>query len=576
MNRLKILGFLILFISISTPLYAQGDAILDYVSDIRVNIDTTTEISEKITFQPSSEVERHGLEWTYPYIYSVNLFRKPTELFINNVRYYPVENPKAITTNNYSRTDSNGWATLRIGSAHILISTPHVYEIDYTLKYTGISYFDSHDEFYLNIIGPGWSLPIYKASATITMPKDIAEVICYTGIEGSKEQYCEYEITGNVLSVKTTSMLDPYEGYTIAIKQPKGTFEDTRKEQRKEFLISNIGILTPIPVGIFLFAFLKKKMSSKKITVIPRYKAPRNLDVLSSAILIKNAGMFNGKYISSLLIECAIKGYFTIKEYKKRKFELVGSDVDFGSEPKHIQDLLKAIFIHGTTVRLEQLTNFYYNSTNAFSDSKKYLYELEYFSKSKKKVKTILTVIAILLATFSIALITISIMFSSLGTAIGVILSLILLIIFISKMDLKSELGNEVYHQLLGLKMYIQTAEVDRIKFHNNPDKYKERFEKLLPYAMIFGLEKKWAKLFEDIYTTSPTWYEGMNTNFSSIYFANSMNNFNRSFISSTAPVNNYSSSGGFRSSGWSSGGSGFGGGGSSGGGGGGSGGGGW
>ena len=71
MNRLKILGCLILFISISTPLYAQGDAILDYVSDIRVNIDTTTEISEKITFQPSSEVERHGLEWTYPYIYSV-------------------------------------------------------------------------------------------------------------------------------------------------------------------------------------------------------------------------------------------------------------------------------------------------------------------------------------------------------------------------------------------------------------------------------------------------------------------------------------------------------------------------
>ncbi len=124
--------------------------------------------------------------------------------------------------------------------------------------------------------------------------------------------------------------------------------------------------------------------------------------------------------------------------------------------------------------------------------------------------------------------------------------------------------------------MYIKTAEVERIKFHNDPEKYKEVFEKLLPYAMIFGLEKKWGELFKDIYTTPPTWYQGMNTNFNTIYFTNSINNFNRSFTSSTAPVNNYGSSGGFRSSGWSSGGSGFGGGGSSGGGGGGSGGGGW
>ena len=576
MNRLKIFLFALLYLTISAPLYAQGDAVLDYVSDIKVDVDTTTDIFEKITFQPSTEVERHGLEWTYPYIYSVKLFRRPTELNINSVRYYPLDNPNLITTNNYSRTDSNGWANLRIGSANILISTPHVYEIDYYLKYTGISYFDTHDEFYLNIIGPGWNLPIYKASATIIMPKDITEAVCYTGIDGSKEQYCEYEIKGNVLTVKTTSMLDPYEGYTIAIKQPKGTFVDTRKEQRNDFILSNLGILIPIPVGIFLFAFLKRKMSNKKLTVIPQYTPPTNLDVLSSAILLKSGGMFNPKYISALLIECAIKGYFTIKEYKKRKFELVSSDADFSSEPKHIRDLLTAIFIHGTTVRLSQLTNFYYNSNNAYSESKKYLSELEHFSSKKKKIKNIFTIITIISGMSLMFFTPVSIAFSSIGTAIGIIVSLILLIIFIAKMDVKSVAGNEIYHQLLGLKMYIKTAEVERIKFHNNPDRYKEVFEKLLPYAMIFGLEKKWGELFKDIYTTSPTWYEGMNSDFSTIYFANSMINFNRNFTTSTTPASSYGRSGGFRSSGWSSGGSGFGGGGSSGGGGGGSGGGGW
>lgn len=575
MNRLKLLLFVLLFLCISTPLYAQGDAILDYVSDIKVNVDNTTDIFEKITFQPSSEVERHGLEWTYPYVYSVKLFRRPTELKINSVVYYPLDNPSLKTHNNYTREDSNGWANLRIGYPNILINTNHVYEIDYTLKYTGISYFDTYEELYLNIIGPGWIMPIYKASATITMPKDITEAICYTGSDGSKEQFCEFTISGNTLTVKPTSMLDPNEGYTIAIKQPKGTFEDTRKEQRSAFILSNIGIFLPIPVGLFLFAFLKRKMSNKKLTIIPQYNPPANLDVLSSSVLVEN-GWFNPKYVSALLIECAIKGYFTIREYKKRKFELVGSDVDFSSEPKHIQDLLTAIFVYGTTVPLNKLTNFYYSSNLAFKDAKEHLSKLEYFSPKKKKIKTIFSVLALFLVFLSVPIITFSILYSFVGTAIGFVISLIFLAIFLTKMDIKSDSGNEIYHQLLGLKMYIKTAEVEKIKFHNDPDKYKEVFEKLLPYAMIFGLEKKWGALFNDIYTSSPTWYEGVNTNFSSIYFADSMSKFSNSFANYTSPSNSYGSSGGYRSSDWSSGGSGFGGGGSSGGGGGGSGGGGW
>jgi uncharacterized membrane protein len=133
-----------------------------------------------------------------------------------------------------------------------------------------------------------------------------------------------------------------------------------------------------------------------------------------------------------------------------------------------------------------------------------------------------------------------------------------------------------MYHFLLGLKMYINTAEKERINFHSDPKKYTDIFETLLPYAMIFGLEKQWAKQFEDIYTQPPTWYEGNINTFNTAYFVNSINSFNRDIVSKSAPPSsNYSSSGGYRSGGWSSGGSGFSGG-SSGGGGGGSGGGGW
>ena len=36
-----------------------------------------------------------------------------------------------------------------------------------------------------------------------------------------------------------------------------------------------------------------------------------------------------------------------------------------------------------------------------------------------------------------------------------------------------------------------------------------EMFERFLPFAMALGVEKKWAKAFEGIYTEPPDWYRG-------------------------------------------------------------------
>jgi uncharacterized membrane protein len=49
-------------------------------------------------------------------------------------------------------------------------------------------------------------------------------------------------------------------------------------------------------------------------------------------------------------------------------------------------------------------------------------------------------------------------------------------------------------------------------------------FEKLLPFAVAFGVEKVWAKRFETISMTQPDWYVGTNSGtFNSIVFTNSL-----------------------------------------------------
>ena len=581
---MKRLNVLLLFLSIfllGSPTFAQsGDAILEFRSDINVHSTAEIDIVETITFQPSSFEERHGLEWSIPYVYDVGAFRRPTELEINSVEYYPVDSPSQITTNLYSRYDENGWATLRIGSANILITQPHVYIIDYTLKYTGISYFKTHDELYLNIIGPGWKLPIDNASATVTMPTEISEAVCYTGPDGSEQKECTFEINNNVLTVRPNDTLPPLNGYTIALKQPVGTFENTTKEQARLIILANIGILLPIPVAIILFVFLKKYRKGEPKTVIPQYNAPAGFDVLSSGILYKDSNSLRSKYISALLIEMCTKGYCKIKEYKKKKYEIIKL-AEFPLESPHAISILTSIFAHGDTVSLDKLTDFYTTSITAYHTARNSIEKLGYYSTKRVRSRNFLraiSIIAILICFFAIQSF---IGISMIGTLIGIIISSILLFIFSQNFNIKSELGEEKYAELMGLKMYIETAEEDKIKFHNDPERYKERFEKLLPYAMIFGLEKKWAQLFEDIYTTSPQWYEGQSSTFDTMLFANSISSFNRSFSTySSPPTSSYDSSGGYRSSGWSSGSSGFSGGGSSGGssggGGGGSGGGGW
>ena len=91
-------------------------------------------------------------------------------------------------------------------------------------------------------------------------------------------------------------------------------------------------------------------------------------------------------------------------------------------------------------------------------------------------------------------------------------------------------------------------------------------FEKLLPYAVAFGVEKIWAERFKDIDIKPPDWYEGKDmTVFNSVIFASSLGRSLSSFRSSATPTTSSKGfSSGFSSGGGFSGGGGGGGGGGS------------
>jgi uncharacterized membrane protein YgcG len=140
--------------------------------------------------------------------------------------------------------------------------------------------------------------------------------------------------------------------------------------------------------------------------------------------------------------------------------------------------------------------------------------------------------------------------------------------------------GAKLKEHLLGLKEYIRLAEADRLQMLQSVTGAERApipgttdnaqiikvYEKLLPYAVLFGLEKEWAGELGKYYDqTPPDWYDGGNISaFNAGAFAAGVGSISSSVASSFSGSSSSSSSGG------------SGGGGSSGGGGGGGGGGGW
>ena len=131
--------------------------------------------------------------------------------------------------------------------------------------------------------------------------------------------------------------------------------------------------------------------------------------------------------------------------------------------------------------------------------------------------------------------------------------------------DRRTKYGDEVLEEILGYREFIDKVEIDQLKMmiDSDPDFYY----KVLGYAVVLGLEDKWAKKFKDIPLEQPTWLVGASA-LDAYYWARLARRMNTSIPAASLPKSSISGSagsraggGGFHSSGFSGGGFGGGGG---------------
>jgi uncharacterized membrane protein len=148
-------------------------------------------------------------------------------------------------------------------------------------------------------------------------------------------------------------------------------------------------------------------------------------------------------------------------------------------------------------------------------------------------------------------------------------------VIFFLLMPAPTVEGRKLMDQIDGFKMYVETAEKERLNMVGEPPMTVTRFESILPFAIALGIEKPWSHYFESELARnavadavhgsaySPRWYSG--SDFSSRGFSSGLSAMAAGMSAAMIAAQPASSS----SSGFSSGGGGSGGGGGGGGGGG-------
>ncbi len=156
-------------------------------------------------------------------------------------------------------------------------------------------------------------------------------------------------------------------------------------------------------------------------------------------------------------------------------------------------------------------------------------------------------------------IIAVSVLIPHWGIKLSVIASGLFVLIFSKFMPRKTRKGSLAHEEILGFRELIDRADRDRIEglAKDNPT----LFDRVLPYALVFGLDDRWAEAFHEMYKSPPSWYDSPRYGniFSPRVFVTDIGR-SLSVMSSTF-VSTPGKSGGY------SGGSGFGGGGSSGGG---------
>lgn len=583
-------------------------------------IDTT------VTIRVHFNTKKHGIYYYVPYSGMVEFEENEVEYrnpYRNKIKDISVEGYDFTTSN------QSGNKVIIIGNENEYLTGTHTYVIKYTCIVND-DRIDKFDYFYWNFFPLDWETPINNGTVTVTMPKefDAQRLAVFSGIYGGTGTgKVSYRVDGRRITLSITDTLYQGETATVKVILPEGYFVGEHNYDYLSGVIILLVILSAVISTVLWYLYGRDEKIIPVVSFTPPDGMTSaetgyivdgtvdNKDIVSLIIFWASKGYMSIKQIDKDSFE-----FTKLRQlpFNAKKFEQTMFNDLFASGNSVTTDQLKNKFF--STIDLTKTLlkrNFKNNpedriytrqsviaqalcSVLAIIPAASFMFinaYMQYKTPGYYLIAGILTGLLILFRTFItylfekknamkrssyVSLMIVTVIFG-IAVAAGIFafgafalnqpvmalvvvaLSAVMSLLFMS-MKKRTEKSNKWMQEILGLRDFIENAELERLNLLIEED--PEYFYNVLPFAYTLGLTDKWAKNFESIAVNPPQWYYGSYGPgyFNTVVFMSSMNHLmtvsNQNL--SVRPAPSGGSSGGFGGGGgFSGGGMGGGGGGS-------------
>ncbi len=476
-----------------------------------------------------------------------------------------------------------GFQRIRIGDPDVFLERgPHRYTIRYTMTRMARLFAD-HDELYWNVTGNYWEFPVLAAVAHVSLPEGavIGDLAGYTGPVGSTERAVSITRTSErTATFRSTRRLAAGEGMTVAAAFQKGVLAEPQGFQRVVYWLSDHRDLVLPAVAALLvllyyaFAWSSVGRDPNKGVIIPLFHPPRGFSPALSHYVHRMGWQKNGwTAFTAAIFDLGVRGLVTIDNPARTlKVTVTGRQPEQPLPPGE-QVIFDYLAGKGSVT---------VNAANGPQlDEKRgeFIQRLEtenrqvYFRNNRGYVLlgvafSVLCLGALVLTgILDLVFLVIAVvggiavgLFTSLAGRIwrgniagklilivwlliaglntfgsatafftgfgfdaplaGAISIVVANVVFAILMRAPTVQGRKVMDHLDGFKMYMDTAERNRLNMVGEPPMTVERFERILPYAIALGVEKPWSEHFEGELARhavadvpaggyQPAWYHG-------------------------------------------------------------------
>ena len=442
--------------------------------------------------------------------------------------------------------EDDGFVAILTGDDSYVRGT-QTYVLEYTLSDTILARDDgTADEFYWDVLDVEHAQPIEAFSAEFAFTPALAEQLtgdaqCYAGAANSTDT-CELRIDADSSTLALEPMaMGPNEGATVAIGLEPGTA--VQPESRlPNFALDTLplfiaGLTTATGVASAVaVARLQRSRKRGRGVVVAQYDVPASLPPLIAAPIV-------GASVSPVpaeFVHLAVNGSIRIEEGEPESGFFGPKDPRPAMrllDPTRAADALDAATLQdlfpgsapGTLIEVPKEDEEFGKRMEALkTQGATQATARGYFEKAASPVARALGFASLALAAVLLVFVVLGMMSRSSATPViglvAVVLAAVLGVIGLVKHRVHTPLGAETREYLEGVREFIRVAEADRLRMLQSVDGAERRqegdlnvielYERLLPYAMLFGLEKQWSDTLETRYAEQPgyvpIWYPAM------------------------------------------------------------------